>query len=158
MIQFTRSVTIQAPVQIVWNLHERPDVLDILTPPWQPVEVLRREGGLGPGAETEFRLYIGSLPIRWLARHTDEYEPYSQFTDIQVEGPFEQWTHRHQFTSAGDRTILTDRVVCSLPIAWLSDPLLGNMVRSQLDDLFEFRHRVTQHECEQLAHIASQRS
>lgn len=125
-----------------------------LTPPWQPVEVLRREGGLGPGAETEFRLYLGFFPIRWLARHTDEYEPYRQFTDVQVEGPFEQWTHRHQFTPEGDRTILLDKVTFSLPASWASEPLLGGFVRSQLNDLFEFRHRVTQHECEHLAQIA----
>ncbi len=158
MIQFTRSVTIQAPASIVWRFHERPDVLDILTPPWQPVEVLRREGGLGPGAETEFRLYFGVLPIRWLARHTNDYESARLFTDIQVEGPFEQWTHRHQFTPDGDRTILTDSVTFALPASWISEPLVGGIVRSQLSDLFEFRHRVTQHECEQLAQLALQQN
>lgn len=151
MIQYTRSIFIQAPVETVWAFHERPDVLDILTPPWQPVEVLRREGGLQAGAETEFCLYLGPLPIRWLAQHTDDYEPYRLFTDIQLEGPFDHWAHRHQFIPEGDRTRLTDTISFSLPFHWISNPLLGGLMRSQLDELFEFRHHVTRHECEQLA-------
>jgi ligand-binding SRPBCC domain-containing protein len=71
MLHFTHSSIINAPVEVVWKFHERHDVLQLLTPPWKPVQVLRREGGLDEGPITEFRLFLGLLPLTWLARHTD---------------------------------------------------------------------------------------
>ena len=57
-----------------------------LTPPWQPVKVIRREGGLGVGAITEFRLILGFIPVRWLAEHI-ECQTNRIFVDKQVDGP-----------------------------------------------------------------------
>lgn len=37
MLHFSHSSIINAPVQVVWEFHERQDVLKLLTPPWQPV-------------------------------------------------------------------------------------------------------------------------
>ena len=70
-MNFTFSSQIDALVETVWAFYERPDILEILTPPWQPVQVVRREGGLGPGAISEFRLWLGPIPLTWLAYHTD---------------------------------------------------------------------------------------
>ncbi|GFE68865.1 hypothetical protein CFPU101_14750 [Chroococcus sp. FPU101] len=63
MLRFELSSLINAPVETVWKFHERSDILQILTPPWQPVEIIRREGGLGVGAISEFRLWIGFIPF-----------------------------------------------------------------------------------------------
>ena len=147
MIYFHRSVLIHAPVAVVWAFHERPDVLQLLTPPWQPVQVVRREGGLGVGAETEFRLFVGPLPLRWLARHI-ACEPERLFVDEQVEGPFDSWQHRHEFTPEGQHTRLTDAIACSLPAGWVLDNVLGWAIEAQLAQLFRYRHEVTQRQCE----------
>ncbi len=50
MLQFKHSSMINAPVETVWRFYERSDILQLLTPPWQPVQVIRREGGLDKGA------------------------------------------------------------------------------------------------------------
>ena len=109
MLHFTHSSIIDAPVEVVWKFHERPDILQLLTPPWQPVQVVRREGGLDEGAITEFRLFVGLLPLTWLARHT-EFEKYRLFTDVQISGPFESWVHRHEFSQEDGKTRLTDNI------------------------------------------------
>ncbi len=62
MLHYRKSTLIDAPVEVVWNFHERPDILERLTPPWQPVQVVRREGGLDVGAISEFRLFFGLPP------------------------------------------------------------------------------------------------
>lgn len=85
MLRFQYSSLINAPVEVVWQFHERKDILDLLTPPWQPVKVICREGGLEVGAITEFRLFLGPIPVRWLAKHI-ECQPNCSFTDKQVEG------------------------------------------------------------------------
>ncbi|MFH7024297.1 MAG: SRPBCC family protein [Heteroscytonema crispum UTEX LB 1556] len=147
MLQFKYSSVINAPVEVVWRFHERPDILQLLTPPWQPVQVIRREGGLGVGAITEFRLFLGLLPLTWLARHT-EYEEYRLFTDEQISGPFESWTHRHEFEAENGKTRLTDAITFSIPGGEPVEFISGWLVQAQLEAMFRYRHEVTKRECE----------
>jgi len=149
MLHYRKSTLIDAPLEVVWNFHERPDILERLTPPWQPVQVVRREGGLGVGAISEFRLFVGPIPLRWVAIHT-ECEPYSIFTDKQHEGPMAYWVHRHQFSPEAGKTRLTDRIEYGLPGGWLVERLLGWWVDAQLEQLFSYRHQVTQTECSRI--------
>jgi ligand-binding SRPBCC domain-containing protein len=146
MLRFQYSSLIDAPVKVVWNFHERPDILQLLTPPWQPVEIVRREGGLGVGAISEFKIYLGFFPVRWLARHI-ECEPYHYFTDEQVEGMVKSWIHRHEFSSENAKTRLTDTIDYELPGGEIAEALLGWWVEARLRDMFRYRHEVTQKEC-----------
>ncbi len=154
MLHFRYTSTIAAPVATVWAFHERPDILETLTPPWQPVEILRREGGLGIGAISEFQLWLGPLPIRWLARHT-ACEPPHLFVDEQVDGPLEFWQHRHEFTAVGAQTQLTDAIAYALPGGEIAEALLGWWVEARLQDMFAYRHRVTREACEATANSAT---
>lgn len=126
----------------MFAFHERADVLQLLTPPWQKVRVVRREGGLMVGAEVEFLIPIGPIRIRWLARHT-EYERNRLFTDVQVRGPFRCWRHRHEFIPVEGGTRLTDSIEVRLPGGALAEWLAGWAVRRQLQRMFAYRHDVT---------------
>ncbi|MBV9385217.1 MAG: SRPBCC family protein [Chroococcidiopsidaceae cyanobacterium CP_BM_ER_R8_30] len=148
MLHFKYSTLIYAPVEVVWDFHEQPDILELLTPPWQPIEVARREGGLEVGAISEFRIFVGPISLRWIAVHT-EYEKYRLFTDEQKEGPFAYWRHRHEFTKVEDKTRLTDEIEFALPGGESVDFLGGWFVSMQLDRMFCYRHEVTQRECHQ---------
>lgn len=147
MLYFTHSSIINAPVEAVWKFHERQDILQLLTPPWQPVQVLRREGGLNEGAITEFKLFIGLLPLTWLARHTD-FEQYRLFTDVQISGPFESWVHRHEFTEEDGKTRLTDNISYSMPGGDGVEFVSGWLIQLQLEAMFRYRHFITKRECE----------
>lgn len=147
MLYFTHSSIINAPVEVVWKFHERQDILQLLTPPWQPVQVLRREGGLNEGAITEFKLFIGLLPLTWLARHTD-FEQYRLFTDVQISGPFESWVHRHEFTEEDGKTRLTDNISYSMPGGDGVEFVSGWLIQLQLEAMFRYRHFITKRECE----------
>ncbi|KPQ31950.1 MAG: SRPBCC family protein [Phormidium sp.] len=150
MLTFTYSSQIDAAIETVWQFHERADILQILTPPWQPVEVVRREGGLDVGAMTEFKIYLGPFPVTWLARHTECDRPYL-FTDEQLDGPMDYWQHRHQFSEENGQTRLTDSITYEIPLSPLSEPLLGWFVGDRLRDMFRYRHEVTKRECERQA-------
>jgi ligand-binding SRPBCC domain-containing protein len=142
--EFIRSVVIHAPVADVFAFHEREDALPRLSPPFPPVRVVRRTGGIGRGAEADLR--IG--PVRWLARHT-AFEKDRLFVDEQVEGPFARWTHRHEFEALGPATTrLTDRVTFALPGGPVVNRLLGRLVALSLVPMFRHRHRVTKAACE----------
>lgn len=147
MLHFQHSSVINAPVEVVWQFHERHDILQLLTPPWQPLQVVRREGGLAIGAITEFRLFLGVLPLTWLARHT-ECEKNHYFTDVQISGPFDSWVHRHLFEPEGDKTKLTDDISYVMPGGDTVEFISGWLVQAQLEAMFRYRHFVTKRECE----------
>jgi ligand-binding SRPBCC domain-containing protein len=146
MLHFQYSSTIDAPVEIVWQFYERPDILKLLTPPWQPVKVIRREGGLAVGAISEFKLMLAIIPVKWVAKHI-ECQPNCLFIDEQIEGPMVSWIHRHQFQAENDRTKLTDAIDYELPGGWLAELFLGWWVELRLRDMFRYRHQVTQQFC-----------
>ncbi len=64
---------------------------------------MRREGGLEVGTISEFRIFVGSIPLQSVAVHI-EFEKSQLFTDEQREGPFEHWIHRHRFTEEDGKT------------------------------------------------------
>jgi ligand-binding SRPBCC domain-containing protein len=146
MLYFEYSSVIEAPVDVVWQFYETEDILQILTPPWQPVEVIRREGGLGVGAISEFRLHLGIIPITWISSHV-ECEPHQLFVDEQTQGIMKYWRHRHEFINLGQQTRLVDAISYSLLGDWLAESMIGWWVNSRLEDMFCYRHRVTQNYC-----------
>jgi len=147
MLHFQYSSLINASVATVWQFHERSDILQILTPPWQPVKIIRREGGLGIGAISEFQINLGFIPVIWVAKHS-QCQPNALFVDEQTQGPMESWIHRHKFEEINGQTKLTDAIAYELPGGWLAELFLGWWVEARLRDMFRYRHEVTKKACE----------
>lgn len=147
MLSFVYSSFISAPVDGVFAFHEQADALARLTPPWQNTTVLRREGGIREGGIVELLVVLGPPRKKWVALHT-HYEPNRLFIDLQKEGPFRFWQHRHEFISEKGGTRLTDRIQLSLPGGPLADFLGGWLARLQLRRLFRYRHQATRQICE----------
>ena len=145
-MHFEFSSLIPAPVEEVFAFHERDDVLALLTPPWQTVDVVRREGGLEKGAVVEFVIHAGPFRVRWLAEHI-EYEKNRLFTDIQVKGPFRSWRHRHVFEVDAGGTRLTDSIDFAFPGGKPAEWTAGWVARWQLRRMFAYRHQVTRANC-----------
>ena len=152
MLHFDKTSLVNASTEVVWQFHEHPDILQILTPPWQPVQIIRREGGLDVGAISEFRLWIGIVPVQWVAVHT-ACEPNHYFVDEQQTGPMAFWKHRHQFKAqvdeqGGTQTLLTDAIDYALLSGEPIEQLLKWWVNKRLSDMFDYRHQVTRQHCE----------
>jgi ligand-binding SRPBCC domain-containing protein len=147
VLHFKKISIIDASPEVLWRFHERPDILQILTPPWQPVQIICREGGLSVGAHSEFRLWIGIIPVQWIAVHT-ECEPNRFFVDEQQTGPMAFWRHCHQFEAQDGHTKLTDAIAFALPGGEPVESLLAEWVNTRLSDMFDYRHQITQKHCE----------
>ena len=78
----------------------RLDDLKRVPPPNASPESNDKAAGVGSVLFTSFRV-LPFLPFRrrWIARIT-EFEWNRYFADVQDEGPFQSWRHRHEFTSA----------------------------------------------------------
>jgi len=127
------------PARELFDWHARPGAFERLNPPFDPVEILERSGGLTPGARTVVRLHLGPLPRTFVAVHTALDEGRS-FTDRQESGPFARWEHVHRMVSDGaDRSFLEDEIRYALPLG----PFGAGVAREKLESLFAYRHALT---------------
>jgi ligand-binding SRPBCC domain-containing protein len=108
-----------------------------ITPPPIITQMRRAPAVLGEGDEMEFTLWLGPLPVRWVARI--EAVSVNGFTDRQLSGPFAKWVHRHIFTAVDEQTTeVADEISLRLrshPLWWL----VGMGIRLGLPALFAFR-------------------
>lgn len=138
---------VPAPPAAVWAWHAASTAFERLGPPWMPMRLIRREGGLLAGAVTEFEVTRAGVPIRWLARHTEGVEG-ERFVDVQERGPFGSWRHEHRFVAERDGTRLEDEVTWELPTgtSWAA-----GWMQPDIDAMFRWRHHRTVADLERLA-------
>ncbi|MBN1149039.1 MAG: hypothetical protein JXA78_17405 [Anaerolineales bacterium] len=108
-MKFYRKTRLAASLEATAAFHRGSRALKALTPP--PVFVqLRHVEPLAEGSRLDFTLWIGPLPVRWSALHS-EVDPLRGFTDTQAQGPFERWAHRHTFEPVtADITDVVDEI------------------------------------------------
>lgn len=106
---FTYAFQVKAPLEAVAGFHRSTDTLKRLT----PFPIIVRIHRLDPLAEqsiSEFTLWFGPFPIRWIALHTN-VDPLHGFTDSQTQGPLLSWKHTHTFTALSEKvTKIEERI------------------------------------------------
>lgn len=158
MPTFIRRSEMPGPAEALFAWHARPGAFERLSPPWQPVRVLSRTGGIAPGDTVRLALGPGPLALPWLARH-GQMEPGRSFSDEQVSGPFASWTHVHRCLPLdGDRSTLEDEVRYTLPLGPLGALAGGGFVASELTRMFRFRHTQTRRDLERHRAVADRGS
>lgn len=142
--------TLLAPIDRVFAFFERPENLEVITPPFLRFRITSpRPIEMRVGALIDYRLTVRAVPIRWRTEIT-EYDPPRRFVDVQLKGPYRLWHHTHTFErvlpSGGqpERVIMRDRVLYLLPrvaidpVATMVNALL---VRPDLERVFAYRAR-----------------
>lgn len=126
----------------LFRYHQSPGAIDRLIPPWENVTVIESGDSLVPGSRVRIANRQFGVRQIWNAEHLELVEG-SLFVDQLTNGPFRKWVHRHEFTDVGSYgSQLSDRIEFELPFAPASNLALP-WVRTQLDSMFRFRHRVT---------------
>ena len=137
-----RSQRLPRPPEDVFPFFADAFNLQAITPAWLHFRVLTPEPvTMAAGTLLEYRLRLHGLPLRWLTR-IEIWEPPLRFVDVQVRGPYRLWHHTHTFASAGDGTLMGDRVRYALPLGPLGELAHVALVRRDLDRIFAFRHAV----------------
>ncbi len=159
MQRFKKRSLIHAPAQAVFDWHKRSEAVAELTPPWEPVTLQRRSGGIEEeGSEVVLRLrplgaFIPWVYLDWLARHEGykEAPPVFEFTDRQIHGPFAYWCHTHRAIPESETTCwLEDAIDYQLPLGALGEWVAGWYVRRKLQRLFNYRHAATTHSIQKI--------
>jgi uncharacterized protein len=132
-----------ASVQALFEWHAQPGAFERLNPPFDPVEILSRSGGLEVGSKTEVRVSVGPVDLRWTAVHT-AYEPPAFFVDEQQGGPFAYWRHTHRFLPVDEnQSILEDDIQYALPMGAAGALVAGRFTEQKLEAAFRYRHALT---------------
>ncbi len=106
---FEHSSTINTTLDEMVAFHEDPKAFSRLTPPPVFAQIHRRDLNSLTDGEMEFTLWIGPIPVRWLAQHEPGPTEYS-IADRMIEGPLDFWWHRHIFEEVDGGVRLTDRI------------------------------------------------
>ncbi len=101
--------------------------------------------GVGSEIVTSFRI-ISFLPFRtqWIALIT-EFDWNHHFVDVQKEGPFKSFRHRHELRAASrngvNGTVVRDAIEYDLGFGWPGGLAQRSFVSRQLRLTFEYRQK-----------------
>ena len=145
---FIKQSVIRAKPERVFEFHEQPNALSLLTPPWEQARVIRPANisDVGSRAVVEMDVF-GLFTKKWVAEHT-VYNPPNLFEDIQIEGPFKSWRHRHIVEPHPDGAVLRDEITYEPPLGFLGRLISPLLVERRLEKVFNYRHEVTRRWCE----------
>ena len=108
-----------------------------------------KAAGVGSSIVTSFHV-VPFLPIRrrWVARIT-EFEWNRYFADVQEEGPFKRWHHRHEFASAvrdgRGGTLVRDVIEYEVGFGLAGTLANALFVRRQMENTFAQRQHLLPH-------------
>lgn len=147
-MQFARQSVIRASPERVFEFHEQPEALALLTPDWENARVIQaaRISDVGSQAIVDVSLF-GLFTMRWVAQHT-AYDPPHFFEDIQIKGPFKSWRHRHLIKDDPAGSLLRDEIDYEPPVGFLGRFMAPLLIEPRLQKLFDYRHDVTRRWCE----------
>lgn len=133
---------VNTSAQELFEWHARPGAFERLSPPWESVRIEEKCSSLEVGSRTSLKIATPCGWKRWIAEHV-ACEPGKSFEDVQIEGPFARWRHRHRFDPCGDGCELSDQIEYTLPAGWLGEALAGEWVNGKLARSFAYRHAIT---------------
>ena len=145
---FVKESIIRALPERVFAFHELPDALSRLTPPWESAQIVQAAPDIKVGSRAIIRTRMfGLFPVRWVAEHT-AYDQPNMFEDVQVEGPFRRWRHRHIIKPHPEGAVLRDEIDYEPPLGFIGNLAAPFFIVPRLKKVFEYRHRVTREWCE----------
>lgn len=126
-----------------WVFFSTPLNLADITPEWLGFRVMSDvPDTMYEGLMVQYNVHpFFGLPIWWVTEITHVKEPYF-FVDEQRKGPYAMWHHEHHFKEVSGGVQMTDIVSYILPFSFVSQPLIGGMVRKKVEAIFDHRYRV----------------
>ena len=134
---YKHQFTVAAPLADVAAFHKQSASMGAITPPPVIVRVHHAPAILDEGDEMDFTMWLGPMPIRWVARIEDVSE--RGFVDRQVRGPFTKWVHRHRFEAVDAHTTIVHDEVEAVPSSQWFWQLVGRAMWLNMPVLFGFR-------------------
>ena len=97
MTSFTHETETEAPIETVFEWHERRGAFHRLTPPWELVLEKRADQEIHDvGYERIMKFVMGPAKMTWHAKHT-LYDKPSAFGENMIKGKLWKWDNKNIF-------------------------------------------------------------
>ena len=135
---FVHEAKFDANKKQIWDWYNSDGAFRRIMPEWEGIQPINA-GSLVDGEETIFKVKMGPLRQKWIARH-HSVVPGESFADRMIKGPFGAWNHHHEFESkSGGVTSVIDNVEYKLPMHIFTGWSAGFTVLPRMKQMFEFR-------------------
>ena len=135
---FVHEAKFDANKKQIWDWYNSDGAFRRIMPEWEGIQPINA-GRLVDGEETIFKVKMGPLRQKWIARH-HSVVPGESFADRMIKGPFGAWNHHHEFESkSGGVTSVIDNVEYKLPLHIFTGWSAGFTVLPRMKQMFEFR-------------------
>jgi len=129
------------PLNEVFDFFSDVKNLEELTPPLLNFKVEGKSTeNIKEGTKIYYKLKIHGIPAKWTSLITN-WQPMTEFADIQVKGPYAKWYHRHLFRTLAGGVLLEDKVVYRLPLSRYGGNLLNWFIRKDIKTIFSYRRK-----------------
>lgn len=144
MLIFEKSVIINCSLRELFEFHTDVDNLIHLSKfRGMRVKLLKANLPIAKGSELLLKITdFGIYRTKWHLRVTSFTQPDS-FSDEMIKGPFKTWKHTHKFEETGTACKMTDIIEYEMPFGFLGDIFQKLFFKRMLNDLFDFRHKLT---------------
>jgi ligand-binding SRPBCC domain-containing protein len=143
---FTDRFHVNTSIEAVAAFHSNSLALRRLSPPPIIVQFKKIEP-MAEGSLSDFTLWFGPLPLRWLAVHS-QVDPGKGFVDTQVRGPMASWRHHHAWTRQADGIEMQERVEYEHQSGWVGMLTRFLFAPAMLRFLFAYRRWAIRRGCE----------
>ncbi|MGB1689161.1 MAG: TIGR01777 family oxidoreductase, partial [Candidatus Poseidoniaceae archaeon] len=135
---FVHKAKFDANKKQIWDWYNSDGAFRRIMPEWEGIQPINA-GRLVDGDETIFKVKMGPIRQKWVARH-HSVVPGESFADRMIKGPFGAWNHHHEFESnSGQMTSVIDNVEYKLPLHIFTGWSAGFTVLPRMKQMFEFR-------------------
>lgn len=141
LYQFKRTQTIQANLEDVWEFISNPANLRRITPEYMGFEIISKglPQKMHAGMIIQYRVSpLLGISTNWVTEITQIDEGH-YFVDEQRVGPYKLWHHQHFLEETDGGVRMTDIVSYQPPFGWLGRLANWLIIRSRLDQIFEYR-------------------
>ncbi|MFN8446631.1 MAG: hypothetical protein U0175_37915 [Caldilineaceae bacterium] len=136
-MEYRHRFEVKASLADVTDFHRLSASMGAITPPPVIVRVHRAPDVLKEGDEMDFTMWLGPLPVRWVAKIEDTGP--TGFADRMLQGPFTSWVHRHRFVVIDAQTTAVEDHITATLSDHLFWKLVGQLMWLNMPVLFAYR-------------------
>lgn len=138
-MEFCFEKTVAAPVEKLFAFHEDPEHLRLLHQGWSSVRLLHSDGKVKVGGRIWVEIGIGGILPVVLGFEFTHYDPPFSFAERMIHGPFQLFTHKHEFQAAANGGILRDVLHIELPMQYGGEAVLRKLIAPAIVKAFQQR-------------------
>lgn len=138
-----RKTFIKTDINSCWDFFSSPENLAKITPSSMEFVIREFDGKkMYEGQQIAYTVKpLAGLKMNWLTE-IKSVNVNREFVDLQIEGPYKIWHHRHLFKEKNNGVEMFDVVHYQLPFGIFGKLAEKLIVRRKLKEIFDYREKV----------------